>query len=67
MGVMVGVMDTGSRVEGELPLPVSPTVPSCSLQLRSLQQPRSPLRITHIRPVSHTVPSEQHSPPLGEQ
>lgn len=67
MGVMVGVMDTGTGVEGELPPPVSPSVPPCSLQLRSVQQPRLPLKITHIRPVSHESPSEQHWPPLGEQ
>ncbi len=69
-GIVIGVTDIGVNDIGVIVKLVSadtaPPEPN-SVQLRSLQQPGTPLRITQWRPAWQDPPSLQHSPPSGAQ
>ena len=61
----IGVIEIGVNVKDGT-VGAAPPDPN-SVQLRSSQQPWTPLRITQWRPTSHDLPSLQHSPPTGAQ
>ena len=61
-GMDIGVMEIGRIVLDGSVGPVSN-----SLQLKSLQQPWTPLRMTQWRPATQYLPLLQHSAPTGAQ
>ena len=61
----MGVIEIGVNVK-DGSVGAAPPDPN-SVQLRSSQQPWTPLRITQWRPGSQNLPSLQHSPPMGAQ